>query len=226
MKRNTVNLIVDSLAGVTMLSLIGTGIVLRLVLPPRSGPGFWLWGLDRHEWGDVHALLAVALTGLACVHVTLHWSWVLSVLGVPAGNAAGAKRGRVRPAAIGLAFVIALAALLAGFWALAAGHVRRTGRESNSRTVGQVAAHAEERPGRSPDIRGSMNLEEVGAEMNLALDDVRRRLGLPSDVSGSARLGQLAKTYGFTISDARVRLRNVSDGPSATAIAGSEPSED
>ena len=211
MKRTSLNLIVDTLTALAMLGLIGTGIVLRFVLPPRSGSGIWLWGMGRHEWGDVHLFLAVAMTGLACAHVALHWSWVLGVLGIRQGGAAGPDHWRCRPVAIGMGSLLVLAALLAGFWALAARQVRGTRREPSSRSSG---SHDGERPSELASISGSMSLDEVAVEIGMALDDVRRSLGLPSSVSGSERLGRLAGKYGFTMSEARLRLATAGEGQS------------
>ncbi len=78
MFKNVLNFLID-LATFAVLSLLAaTGLLLRFVLPPgsRGGRGLLLWGLDRHEWGDIHFWLAVALGILILVHVALHWSWV------------------------------------------------------------------------------------------------------------------------------------------------------
>ncbi len=80
-RKTTLNFTIDFLAFLLMLSMIGTGVIIRYVLPPGSGGrgggyGLTLWGMDRHDWGGVHFWLAVFLLGLLVLHVALHWSWV------------------------------------------------------------------------------------------------------------------------------------------------------
>ena len=35
-----------------------------------------LFGLGRHDWGDVHSILALLFVFLILVHITLHWIWI------------------------------------------------------------------------------------------------------------------------------------------------------
>ncbi len=92
MKRATLNFIVDSLAFLDLLLLTATGGVMKWVLPPGSGGGYgrgyrggrgpagesmrqWL-GLGRHDWGDVHFIMALVFVFLILVHIVLHWTWI------------------------------------------------------------------------------------------------------------------------------------------------------
>ncbi len=90
MKRTTLNFFVDLLSFVDLLLLAGTGAILRWVLPPGSGGhGYGFRGgrgalvetrdlasLRRHDWGDIHFVLAVLLLFLMLVHLYLHWPWI------------------------------------------------------------------------------------------------------------------------------------------------------
>ena len=89
MKRTTLNFIVDTIAFVDLLLLAATGAILKWVLPPGSGGhgrGFsagrggahikTLWGLGRHDWGDVHFVLSALFVFLMLVHLILHWTWI------------------------------------------------------------------------------------------------------------------------------------------------------
>jgi len=97
MRRTTLNFVVDAVGFVNLLLLAVTGVILKWVLPPApgggggghgygfrggrgSGPGTeqarqWL-GLGRHDWGDVHFLLALAFVLVILVHLVLHWTWI------------------------------------------------------------------------------------------------------------------------------------------------------
>ena len=90
MKRTTLNFVVDSAGFLNLLLLAGTGTILKWVLPPGSGGGHGqgfrggrgqqevklVLGLGRHDWGDVHFLLAMLFLLLVLVHLCLHWSWI------------------------------------------------------------------------------------------------------------------------------------------------------
>ena len=82
MQRQLLNFFVDLVALLAMLGMVATGLMIRYLLPPgsRGGHGLTLWSLDRHEWGDIHFWLAVALLTLLVLHVALHWEWVCAVL--------------------------------------------------------------------------------------------------------------------------------------------------
>ena len=97
MRRVTLNFIVDLVGFVDLLLLAATGSVMRWVLPPGSGGGGGgrgygfrggrglgpgagqvkqLLGLGRHDWGDVHFVLALLFVLLILVHIVLHWAWI------------------------------------------------------------------------------------------------------------------------------------------------------
>ncbi len=143
MKRSTVNFLLDAMLAAALLGMIGTGILLRYTLPAGSGRMTAVWGLTRHEWGDVHFWLALAAVGMVVVHLSLHWGWVVSMVrcGI-AGQGSGATGGRARGVAAGATALIVCAGV-AGFWwssvgarqslaAPGAGAVRRSRRRAPS----------------------------------------------------------------------------------------------
>jgi hypothetical protein len=102
-----------------VLAMAATGLLLKFVLPPgsRGGQGLQLWGFTRHEWGDIHFWLSVAMGALFIVHVALHWTWVCTVVarwfrieGASSGQASPTRRS-----AYGVGFLLAVAGLLMGF---------------------------------------------------------------------------------------------------------------
>ena len=34
------------------------------------------WSLSRHDWGDLHDWVAVALLVVVIIHIILHWKWI------------------------------------------------------------------------------------------------------------------------------------------------------
>lgn len=97
MRRTTLHFVVDLIAFVNLLLLATTGTILKWVLPPGSGGGGGghgygfrggrgpgpgtgqvqqLLGLGRHDWGDVHFVLALLFVLLILLHIVLHWTWI------------------------------------------------------------------------------------------------------------------------------------------------------
>jgi hypothetical protein len=86
----TMNFLVDSMVFAALLLLAATGAVMKWVLPPGTGGGHGrgfrggrspaevkdLFGLARHDWGDIHFILALLLVSVILVHVVLHWTWI------------------------------------------------------------------------------------------------------------------------------------------------------
>jgi len=121
MKKSRLNLAVDLLSLVLLGALTSTGLILRWKLPAGSGrvsgpegaehPINLLWGWDRHEWGQLHFAVSVALLAILSAHVALHWKWVVSMC---RGKGGAAKEPRALLGMVGLALL--LATLLMPLW--------------------------------------------------------------------------------------------------------------
>jgi hypothetical protein len=77
MKRLFDNLFIDLCAATLMVGMAATGYILRFPLPPGSNKSLSLWGLTRHQWGDVHFWISLALLGIILLHVVLHRQWLV-----------------------------------------------------------------------------------------------------------------------------------------------------
>lgn len=79
--RTVVNIIIDLTAALLFLGMLATGYLLRFPLPPGSNKTYSLWGLSRHQWGDVHFWISLGLILTMIVHLALHWNWIVTVIG-------------------------------------------------------------------------------------------------------------------------------------------------
>ena len=72
------NFWVDLATAAVLATMVGTGILLKWVLPPcpRGGRGLTWLGETRHFWGDVHFWVATAMVALVAIHLILHWRWI------------------------------------------------------------------------------------------------------------------------------------------------------
>ena len=140
MKRNTLNALVDGLLALSGTGLLVTGLFLAFVVPAGSNRTHVLWGMSRHEWGDIHLWLAYILVISAVVHVVLHWTWIVAfVRRAVIGRGKGAPSLRLRVVS-GCVAVVLIVGLVGGIWALASdavtlregtGHGRRGANERN-----------------------------------------------------------------------------------------------
>lgn len=96
--RTVVNIVIDLIATVLFLGMLATGYLLRFPLPPGSNKSHVLWGLSRHEWGDVHFWISVGLMLVLVVHLALHWNWVVTVIGKRCGLVKSPQPSLVRSA--------------------------------------------------------------------------------------------------------------------------------
>jgi hypothetical protein len=222
-RKNTLNFIIDCIAAVTMLTMISTGLLLYFILPPgsRGGHGLLFWGLDRHEWGDIHFWSAVALIVLMVLHVLLHWKWVcLTVYSWV--NPEGFPQKKLTPRRrnlYGLGFFVLVVLLVGGFLTLATAGVTR-GDQGRGRgrgaTLGlrtpddlhapafEAGEHGQGGQGRGGgQIRGSTTLREAAELAGIDVEQLKQELGLPADVPPDERLGRLRQEYGFEMSDVR-----------------------
>ena len=76
MKRFFDNLLIDLIAAALMIGMLATGYILRFPLPPGSNKDLTLWGLTRHQWGDVHFWISLGLIVVILLHLCLHWLWL------------------------------------------------------------------------------------------------------------------------------------------------------
>ena len=81
------NFIIDAIMLVLMAVIAGLGLLIKYVL--LSGSDRWIkydrsvdlsfWGLDRHDWGKIHLILAIILGVLLVLHIILHWNMIVGL---------------------------------------------------------------------------------------------------------------------------------------------------
>lgn len=80
MKRSTLILIIDTISFICFLFLTSTGILLHYLLPPGSGRWSDIWGLNRHEWGELHFWISIIFFSVLALHLILHWKVIVNLI--------------------------------------------------------------------------------------------------------------------------------------------------
>ncbi len=84
MKKQTLNLITNTVSLLSLGLVVSTGLIMKFVLPPgtggrHGGHALTHFGLSRHEWGDIHLKASLVFIVLMVLHIYLHWNWVVCV---------------------------------------------------------------------------------------------------------------------------------------------------
>lgn len=73
--------LIDLLSFIGLSALMSTGALIKFSLPPRSG-GTTIWGLTRHEWGDIHFYISICFLIIITIHLFLHLKFIkVAILG-------------------------------------------------------------------------------------------------------------------------------------------------
>ena len=87
MRKTILNFTINASMTFCMSAIIGIGFLIKYTL--ISGQERWdvygrnvelyLFGMDRHQWGMLHLILAFVLMGLLIVHIAFHWKVITNV---------------------------------------------------------------------------------------------------------------------------------------------------
>lgn len=198
MKRNTLNFWIDLISFLVMFGLIWTGLLIHYVLPPgtggrHGGQGLSLWGLGRHDYGDIHFYLALTLIGLMVIHVWLHWSWICEVMNKLLGMKSTSS---ARRATYGIVLLVLIVTLTCGgqFWAK--GQVKAATKAIEHKMI-------EHQFPSSIHISGQTTLAQAAEVGGICMKELILQLQLPTNVDVDEQLGRLKRQYGFEIDDVR-----------------------
>jgi len=188
MKRTTINFIIDAVGFAGFVFLTTTGVLVRYVLPPGSGRRAVLWGMNRHEWGDLHFWIAIAFFCVLGLHLFLHWRWIVHMVRDKPREGSGLRF------ALGLVGILAVLAIaLTPF----GGSVEQTGTSSVQREESSSLIQESEF------VRGRMTLIEIEQKTGVPKAYLIEHLGMPKNVQLDEGIAKLGKSFGFDIDDVR-----------------------
>jgi len=198
MKRNIINICVDLVSFLVMLGLIWTGFLIHYVLPLGTGgrhsePLLTLWGLGRHDYGNIHFYLALILIGLMVIHVWLHWSWICTIVNKLVGKESTGSNHRTTYGIVLFAIIVVFISMTQ-FWAKS--QIKSTTSVIKTDAIGgkdQIYSN----------ISGQITLAQAAEIGEIPVERLILKLQLPADVDVDERLGRLKRQYSFEIEDVR-----------------------
>jgi len=113
MRRSVIHYAVDVVLLLSVLALVATGLLIYLVLPPGSRSDA-VWGMTRHEWGDVHFWASMVMLGAVVMHLATNWTWVCTVT-VKLFDRSGTKPSALKRNLSGVIVLAVIVAIVGGF---------------------------------------------------------------------------------------------------------------
>jgi len=230
MKRNIINFLIDSLGLLCFTLLFITGIILFYILPQGIGHYHTLLELDRHEWGQIHFWIAVVMISTMCIHLFLHWRWILQTIKSDSTNKYVSRLG------IGIillcSLIIFIVTPLLGVvdsvennysqimeTPVSANHQVNNLIESNIKREDKNISNVYGGKNKIEasvhqnyllyNINGSYTLQEVEDLTGVSCQILLKNLSLPFNIPDGTKLGYLKRKYGFKMSDIRRIIQNV-----------------
>jgi Domain of unknown function (DUF4405) len=234
--KSKLNFIIDAIMFVLMGALAGIGLLIKYILLPGSER--WIkygrnvdlsfWGIDRHQWANIHLIVAYILVGSLALHLILHWKMIVGLYRKIIANKALRWVCGLTFAFITLILIFAPFFINVEMDELKTGHERHQTIENAKTPLSdtiksvevvekKIEAH-EEHQGEdhllhhhvdsSIEIKGFMTLTEISEKYNVPCEFIKEKLNLPDNESNSSKLGQLKKAYGFKMSDIELIICN------------------
>lgn len=193
MKRSRKNFVIDSLAFLFFLCLVSTGIILHYLLPHGSGGSRSIWGMSRHDWGDIHFYISIGFLTILAIHLILHWNWIVNLITGRKQMASG-RRGLLGVVGVLAIIAVAISPLLSPVEG-----AKRSNVEAN---------HEKHVSESETDINGSLTLQQVQDQTGVPASYLIEELGLPESTSSETKLGKLKNQHGFSMDRVRLLIEN------------------
>jgi len=228
MKKSILNFLIDAIMFLLMGLLTGIGFLIKYVL--LSGEDRWIkygknvdisfWGLDRHEWGRIHLIVAIILIVFLFLHIILHWKMIVCLCkSLISGKT-------IRVITVFAFMVVTVILVIFPFLIQTEVDYLAPGKErfhvysepdsekipslveNDKKIENPVVATVEEKHKAehhnidpSIEVKGFMTIQEVSDKYKISCDVIKKNLNIPISTSNSSKLGHLRKQYNFKMSD-------------------------
>jgi len=191
MKKTQVNFILNLSAFYVLVFMISTGLLMEYVLLPgsRGGHGLSLFGMNRHDWGDIHFYLSIAFIVAMLLHIVLHWIRSLFTKNFSSKTT--------------LIFVFVL---ISSLLFIGAPFFLPIDRDLDAESHERFGEHGIEREGGSSfmgsqeiHIRGFMTLANIEEQSGVSVSRILETLKLPVDTPADSKIGHLARTHNIDL---------------------------
>lgn len=198
MKKSTLNFVIDIIMLLCFSATAGIGFLLKYALIPWQDRwevygrkvGLSFWGMDRHQWKEIHLIFGFMLLALLFLHIVLHWKLITCIYHRIT------KGKRIRAILIISTIVFSLFLMLAPFWIIPKVepiichrkrmHLTKSSGKRNINYTRPICA-----------IKGCMTIKEVSEQYKIPLDYIKTELELPTHTPNEEKLSTLRKKHGI-----------------------------
>jgi hypothetical protein len=223
LNKQKANILIDMVMLVLMVLLVVLGVIIRYALIPGSerwikygqNVELSLWGMDRHQWGNVHWIIGVVLVLLLVLHLVLHWQQIVNMIKKLIPNMM--VRIVTISCVVAVCFLLALSPFfispkvgeqLSGNRSVNNGKHSRvemselSGSEQKSEETRSIKSKPEHNGAkRSLEIHGYNTISELSEKYHISAEQLKVQLSIPEKVSNNERIGRIRRTYDFTMSE-------------------------
>lgn len=196
--KSKINLSIDILLLLLMMSIAGLGFLMKYVL--LSGDqrnieygqkvNLSFWGLTRHQWGDIHLIISIIFLVLLLLHIVLHWKMIVCIFQRMIPDKSLRICVTVVLTSIGL--------LLFSFpFFIQPDISERVAAFQNAEN--RHEQHQKISVNNYP-IQGNMTLREAADQYNVPEDFIVKALNISANHTNE-KIGRLRKQYGFTLEE-------------------------
>lgn len=150
-----------------------------------------LLGMDRHEWGFIHLMIAFVLLGLLVVHLFLHWKTIMFVYKKIVKQKLVSKLIAVSLITACVMFIVVPFFLNPTITNVKHNDIRQALSTENNYEI----------PNSAIEVRGYMTLDELSKKYKVPPEFIRLRLKIPASFNNTERLSSLRKEYGIKMDD-------------------------
>lgn len=236
--KSKVNLIIDAILFIVLMSITGLGLMIKYILLPGylrneiegNSTELYFMGLSRHQWGTIHLILGILFISLLVLHIILHWGIICSIF----RKIISGKTARISIAIfIGIFSIsLALSPFLINPEVAPLDRKYRHNRipsrfintesqqniiQSNNDKVSPIPINKEAEVSdihhnqyEDIDINGTKTLYEISRKYNISVEELARTINVPV-IYSNERLGRLKRRYGFSLDDLKLYVKTNSD---------------
>ena len=231
-RKSTFNFYIDAILLFLLCFLLGVGLLLEYVLITgeekiaQLGGNFeqTLFGLDRHQWGDIHLYTGIIFLVIMILHIVLHWEMIVGLFKRIFGGFIFKKSLTIFFAAI-CCFAIFFALLFEP--ALGDEKLNHRNKQISLASTGINPSHQAEndsaktreyknkqmglRNNNFMNIRGYMTLKDVCKEHNINQSVLLEELNIRDNLAPSSTFSMIRKKYGVKMSligESIIRIKN------------------
>jgi hypothetical protein len=214
--KSKVNLIIDALMLLFMMSMTGVGMLIRYVLVPGyrrneiygKGKELLVWGMDRHQWGTIHFALALVFSALLLLHIILHWNLIKCIYKKMIPHTTLRRSMAVFIVLVSAALAVGSLFLSPAIQSFQPGSNEWRPYSLNKKQPVHLQDAGQRKQYTHPDIQifGYMTLREITSQSSIPVEVLAKVIHIPVSLADE-RLGRLRKKYGFEMESLRQYIR-------------------